>query len=342
MATFRKRKGPNGRPVCQAQIIRQGFPHQFRTFDTCAEARSWARRVESEMDAGSWQDRSEGDRTTIREGLARYLVEIVPHGSPTTLRASQNRVRRLQKSSLAPVSLSRATGKDVANFIRTRERGGAGANTIRLDLAIVSHLYTVARGPWGMPYLVNPVPLAATARPKLPPGRERRLRGGLAGGEETRLLAAASPEFAAVIRFALASAMRRGEIAAMRWEDVDLKRRTVLLPKTKNRRVRNVPLSPVGLEILGHLPRRIDGSVFGVSANAITLSWKRTVMKAGITGLTFHDLRHESISRLFEDTDLDIMEIREISGHKTLQQLVRYTHLRTARLAGRLAGASRT
>ena len=51
--------------------------------------------------------------------------------------------------------------------------------------------------------------------------------------------------------------------------------------------------------------------------------------------------RHEAISRLFEDTDLDVMEIRAISGHKTLQMLARYTHLRTHRLADRLAGASR-
>ncbi len=63
--------------------------------------------------------------------------------------------------------------------------------------------------------------------------------------------------------------------------------------------------------------------------------------KTSITGLTFHDLRHEAISRLFEDTDLDVMEIRAISGHKTLQMLARYTHLRTHRLADRLAGMKR-
>jgi integrase len=57
--------------------------------------------------------------------------------------------------------------------------------------------------------------------------------------------------------------------------------------------------------------------------------------------LRFHDLRHEATSRLFENTDLDLMEIRAITGHKTLQMLVRYTHLRTARLADRLAGNGR-
>lgn len=130
-----------------------------------------------------------------------------------------------------------------------------------------------------MTYLTNPVPLAATARPKLPPGRERRLRGGLDGGEEKQILAAASPEFGAVIRFALATAMRRGELASLRWDQVDLRRRCLVLEsaKTKTRKARTIPLSPAALEVLRSLPRRIDGSVFGLSPNAIKLAWHRVM-----------------------------------------------------------------
>ncbi|MEF2676690.1 MAG: tyrosine-type recombinase/integrase [Bilophila wadsworthia] len=57
--------------------------------------------------------------------------------------------------------------------------------------------------------------------------------------------------------------------------------------------------------------------------------------------MRFHDLRHEATSRLFERTDLDVMEIRAITGHKALQMLARYTHLKTSRLADRLAGQTR-
>jgi integrase len=65
------------------------------------------------------------------------------------------------------------------------------------------------------------------------------------------------------------------------------------------------------------------------------------MLQPWVEGLRFHDLRHEAISRLFENTDLDLMEIQKITGHKTLQMLLRYTHLRTARLADRLAGAKK-
>ena len=340
MAAIRPRKGPNGRQVWQAQIMRLGFKSQYRTFDTKGEAEAWARRVESEMDSGVWQDRSEGDRTTVREGLARYWAEIVPHLAESSRRAVTNRIKQMQQSSLAPVALSRVGGREVADHIRARERSGAAPNTIRLDLATLSHLFTVARGPWGMAYLTNPVPLARAAMPKLPPGRERRLQGD----EEARLVAAASPEFGAVIRFALATGMRRGEIAALQWSQVDLKRRALVLSaaRNKNRTARTVPLAPAALEVLRSIPRRLDGAVFGMSPNAIKLAWDRLIRKTGIQDLHFHDLRHEAISRLFENTDLDMMEIRAISGHKTLQMLARYTHLRTHRLADRLAGMGRT
>lgn len=339
MASIRKRLGPRGTKVWQAQIIRLGFKSQYRTFDTKAEAEAWARRVESEMDTGAWQDRSEGDRTSIRDAFDRYLDEITPGKAPSAQEAERNRIRQLQKSPIGPIALSRLAGKDVADYIRWRRRGSVSPATVHLDLRSISHLYTVARSAWGMPYLVNPVPLAKAAWPKLPPGRDRRLQGD----EEERLLAAATSEFRPVLQIALATGMRRGEIASLRWDQVNIKLRCLTLraDDTKTYEARTVPLSPAALDVLQALPRCIDGSVFGMSVNAISMAWKRVIGKTGIEDLKFHDLRHEAISRLFEETDLDMMEIRAITGHKTLQMLARYTHLRTHRLADRLAGAGR-
>jgi len=48
-----------------------------------------------------------------------------------------------------------------------------------------------------------------------------------------------------------------------------------------------------------------------------------------------HDLRHEATSRLFEK-GFDTMEVRTITGHKTLQMLARYTHLREEDLVERM------
>ena len=78
MATFRKRSGPAGRIVWQAQIIRIGERPKYGTFDTKSAAMEWARSVEAAMDRSEWVDRTEGDRVLLREALERYEREILP------------------------------------------------------------------------------------------------------------------------------------------------------------------------------------------------------------------------------------------------------------------------
>ena len=70
-------------------------------------------------------------------------------------------------------------------------------------------------------------------------------------------------------------------------------------------------------------------TVFGMTTDAITKAMNDIRRRSGIEDLRFHDLRHEAISRLFEKTTLDVMEIKAFTGHKTMQMLARYTHLHT-------------
>ncbi|MHB8409817.1 MAG: hypothetical protein ACYDHY_17315 [Acidiferrobacterales bacterium] len=171
MATFVRRPGPRGKPVWQALIRRRGYPQQTRTFNSKARAEEWALDVEGEMSRGDWKDRTEGDRTTLRQALERYEQEVVPGRAPSGKVTAQHRIHRLQAQPIADLPLSRIGGLEVADYIRSMQENGLGANSVRLDLAVISHLYTVARSAWGMGYLVNPVPLAKTARPRLPAGR---------------------------------------------------------------------------------------------------------------------------------------------------------------------------
>lgn len=64
-------------------------------------------------------------------------------------------------------------------------------------------------------------------------------------------------------------------------------------------------------------------------------AWFKALRKAKIKGLKFHDLRHEAISRLVEGGLTD-QEVASISGHKSMQMLKRYTHLRTEDLVAKL------
>ncbi|MHB2021531.1 MAG: site-specific integrase [Candidatus Xenobia bacterium] len=328
MATIRKR----GDLQWEARIRRRGHPVQCKTFETKTRAETWARQIETEMDGGSFVSRVEAESTTLAEALDRYVTEVTSRKKHVAKEAP--RVRALQSRRIALKTLAAVRGKDVAAFIREREAEGVGANTIRLDLAVLSHLYNIARSAWGMESLHNPVELVRTQRPKLPRGRERRLQDD----EEARLLKAARAyggAMEALIGFAIATALRRGELVAMRWEHVDRKARILVVPETKNGTPRRVPLSSAALQLLEALPRRIDGRVWGMRPDSISQAFERIRHAGGIEGLTFHDLRHEATSRLFEK-GLNPMEVAAITGHKTLQMLKRYTHLRAEDLVHRL------
>lgn len=348
MATFVRRRGPDGRWIWQARVRKKGWPQQTRTFDLKAHAAVWARAVELEMERGVFVSRAEAEATTLAEALNRYEAEVSVRKRGSA--RERRRIERWRQRPLAKRSLASIRGKDIADYIRERETEGAGPNTIRLDLALLSHLFTVARSAWGMESLSNPVALVKGSRPKLPRGRDRRLLPG----EEARLLAACRAyggPLEAIVALALETAMRRGEIAAMRWEHLDRRARVLRVPETKTGEPRRVPLSSRVLEVLDGLaspqgrPRRIDGYVWGVTANAITQAFGRVVKRAlkdyevectaageepdprMLRGLRFHDLRHEATSRLFEK-GLNPMQVAAITGHKTLQMLKRYTHLR--------------
>lgn len=333
MASFRKR----GNFQWEARVRKRGYPTTCKTFDTKAEAEQWAKGVETEMSKGQFVSTKEAESYTLAECLDRYQEEYLPRLKDP--RREVSRIKCLKARTLTFRIMSTIRSKDIADYRREREKEGVSANTIRLELALLSRLFNFAKSDWGMESLTNPVHLAA--KPKLPPGRERRLNNG----EEEKLIEAIGDdfEFYSIVKLALETAMRRGEIVKLVWEDIDLRNKSALLRDTKNGTCRTVPLSRKAVEVLQGLPRHISGRVFPSHLHPDTLSSKmaKACQFARLADLRFHDLRHEATSRFFEHTDLDVMEIKAITGHKTLQMLARYTHLRTANLAARLDGAKR-
>src|SRR5690606_2977022 len=70
-----------------------------------------------------------------------------------------------------------------------------------------------------------------------------------------------------------------------------------------------------------------------------TKAWNGIKTSLGLSDLHFHDLRHEAVSRLVEAGFSD-QEVSAISGHKSMQMLKRYTHLRAEDLVDRLDSIS--
>jgi len=329
MATIEKR-GKGRAATYRVKIRRKGLGTETKTFDTYKDAERWAREIEGQMDRGGWVSQREAERTTLADALMRYASEITP--SKKSARQELNRINQLKKNKIAQRALALIHGVDLAKF-RDERLKEVSASTVRLDLALISHLYTVARQDWGMKGLANPV--EDTRKPKAPKGRDRRLEAG----EEKRLIEAAAadslPWIKPLIELAIETAARQGEMLKALWRDADFQRMQITWRDTKNGTDRTVPLSDRALDILKALPRSVDGRVFPTTQSIVEKAFARVCAAAGIEDLHFHDLRHEGTSRLFE-LDLDTMEVQKITGHKTLQMLLRYTHLRPNSIGDKL------
>lgn len=318
----------------QARIRRRGWPVQSKTFPTKGAAERWARQVEAQMDADVFEPAApEQHLLTLGAALDRYAREVTPHKNGAM--QEQTRIKAWQRRPLAARALGRIRSTDLAAW-RDARLQEVSASTVRLELAVISHLYTIARKEWGMGGLQNPVD--GVRKPQAVNARDRRLEAG----EEDRLLAAAgevSAELAAFVRLALETGMRLSEIAGLQWRHIDLASHVAHLPKTKNGTSRSVPLSDAATAVLISYPRRLDEHVFGPNtasiSSRISHQFSRMCKQCGFHDLHFHDLRHEATSRFFE-RGFDIMEVASITGHKTLAMLKRYTHMRAADLAKKL------
>ena len=267
---------------------------------------------------------------TLGELLQRYSQQITPakRGAKTV----QRRLNRLINDSISDYSIEQLTSKTLASF-RDR-RLIDGQRTCQYDLILIRHCLKIAISEWGLMLSVNPVD--KIKKPPSPKARERRLKNG----EYQRLKAASkltlNPNIWPIVVFAIETGMRRGEILGLSWDNIDLKRRTALLPQTKNGSSREVPLSTRAVCVLQQQRPRTGNSPFPVNSNAFRLPWDRLRGRAGLNDLRFHDLRHEAISRFFE-MGLTVPEVALISGHKDVKMLFRYTHMRVDSVVSKLA-----
>ncbi|MFN3073549.1 tyrosine-type recombinase/integrase [Acinetobacter sp. TY2] len=118
--------------------------------------------------------------------------------------------------------------------------------------------------------------------------------------------------------FALETAMRQGEILAMRRED--LRDGFVHLPMTKNGESRNVPLSKEAKRLISILP--LNNELVPISKHICCMAWIRAKKKANLAQINFHDSRHEAITRMVKVRKLPVEVLAKITGHKTIGILI--------------------
>jgi integrase len=349
-------------PRTIADGIQQRGPAQFRayvmlngerhhqTFATQDSAEAWrATLVEAHGKRHNRVHRAvEARKLTLAQAMSRRLL-LKPANNEAGRDDQRRATERIVSSFplLAHRPLFEIDEIDIDDFISARLDDGVTNSTVNRDLAAISVTFNLARAKMGCVGLRNPVGPGT----RLPENKGRVRR--LSQAEEEALMREATLDEAVnsvpirtIIALAVETAMRQGEICAMRWEHTDIAGGIIHLPDTKNGTPRNVPLWPCVRALLRDIGTKESGPVWP-RRETIRTAWLRVrrsavrraqgagnvSLAASLAGLRFHDLRHEGTSRLIEKTGWSDAQIMAVTGHKTSAMLARYSHLRANKLA---------
>lgn len=328
----------------RAHVRRAGFPAKSRIFNTKQEAQRWARSIETQFDDASSADPML--TTTVGEVIEAYTTHVM---KPTATRSKQGALRALSVM-LGKTRLAELTPQVLTAFATKRQRQGAGPATIGMDFSFLGTALRHGAGAMGISEAIaTPLMALATARSllshsgRIGASRQRDRRPTEAELADIREALLCRPRVVVptwdIALFAIATAMRLGEITRIRWEDVDVAKRTVIIRQRKHpqtKRDTTIPLLSGHTYVLGEVvdplsimqrQRTRRGRVFPYADQSISRAWARATEDAGVDDLTFHDLRHDGVSRLFE-AGYTIEQVALVSGHLSWSNLKRYTQIK--------------
>jgi integrase len=340
MATIQERKSEKG-TTYRVMVRLKGYPVQTASFNRKTDAKTWATQTEAAIREGRHFKTSEAKRHTLKELIARYIRDILP--TKPKSEAKQKNQLEWWSDKLGIYALADVTPAKIAEVRDELANGDTyrgtkrSPSTVNRYLAALSHAFTIAVKEWGW---IESNPLSKIRKLKEPRGRVRFL-----SEEERKALLEAckqskSPYLYLVVVLLLSTGARRSEIINLRWSDVDLSRRIILLEETKNGERRVLPLGQHVYDLLyeyakeKHTPQDL---LFPDSRDKnkpveVRAAWDKAVLEAKLADFRLHDLRHSAASYLAMN-GASLTEIAEILGHKTLQMVKRYSHFSEAHTA---------
>lgn len=320
MATYRKR-GEKWRAEVSANGRRESA-----SFNTKAAAQLWARKREDDLRTGSVSS------DTLAEGLKKYAKEV----SPTRRGRRWEELRLLKMAreiTCADQPMSSITASDLADWRDTRLSEVKPGSVLR-EMGLLGAVFERARREWRW---VRSNPVRDVRKPSSPPPRVMRISEkqaaelfahcGYVRGQAPK---SRSQLVAAAFDLALETGMRAGEIRSLTGNRVFLSQHFVRLDRSKTGAGRDVPLSEAAETILSSLDPEHPFPITGPQMDAIF----RRMTRAIGAQYTFHDTRHEAITRLARR--LDVRDLARIVGHSNLSQLLTYYNPTASELATRL------
>lgn len=327
----------------RAEIRRKGQKIS-KTFFYKNDAEIWARKAESEIDRGIFINTNEAERTTLTQVINRYKDEELPRLKAQT--QEKSRLNIIDKM-IGNKIVATITSSTIIKFRNERLKTIA-ENSVNREVTTIKRLLSFANDDCK---ITLPQGVPSVKKLTVDDARERRVSDAEI---EAIITSTSSTELAHIIKLALYTAMRRGEISNLMRRNIDFSVPSAKLIETKNGKNRIAPLMPAAAELLKALPARIDGFVFGLRDRQVTQAFERARDRARalyvkecelnnaksdenfLVDLRFHDLRHEATSRLAVLLP-NVIELSRVTGHADLKMLSRYYQISVVDLAKKLS-----
>lgn len=265
--------------------------------------------------AGKFIDRRKARGITFRTIADKYWEMCGKHLRSPSWRSMLGAVVA-HFGNVPAVEISPAAIQGYYNDVRAR----ASISTANRHLTLIKFVFNKAIA-WEMFCGANPS--AKVSKVKEPAGRLRYL----SQGELKALLSVCSPRIYPLLACALYTGMRRGELLALNWANVDLDQGLIYILQSKSGRPREIPIAPTLREILvGMGTQEPAAKVFPIPDITIRRLFERALNAAGITGFRFHDLRHTFASHFIMKTG-NLPALQKILGHASPLMTQRYAHL---------------
>lgn len=258
--------------------------------------------------------------------ISVYVEQYLKARDPRSWRKELGRLRRIQEY-FGEVWIDDLDAAAVEGFLADLRRAGLKPATINRYHARLSSMMKRA---WAWGYR-NDNPLRHIERL-----RESKMGDRYLEADEFRmLLDACDPDLRALVVVAAYTGMRRGELMALRWQDVDLDAGCLIVraDHSKTAESRTVPLNTEVRKVLQGMGPVEEGRVFPFKEFP-RYRWDKVRRRLGwdqsenprLRRWRFHDLRHDCASRLVM-ADVPIAKVAKILGHKELMTTQRYAHL---------------
>lgn len=268
----------------------------------------------------------EAKRRTFDNLRDRYMTEYcIPNKAHRTVEKDLNTFKPLSKY-FSGYSLLEITPHAISGYKKHRREMGIKVSTVAKELELLRASLNVAMREWEW-IVSSPFSKVQIEQPK-PQGYR-----WLTHDEEGLLLHECADWLKPIVLMALYTGMRQDEILSLKWQEVDIKRKLLLVAKAKNYHQRTIPLNQSVLNALLSKVniRHISGRVFVSSTGTKILpgtlrrALRIAVAKSGIDHLRFHDLRHSFATRLVQ-RGVDLYVVKELLGHRSIKMTMRYAH----------------